>query len=75
MKLKDPFNRPASNLRVSLTPACNLRCIYCHAEGEVSPEASLSAPEIAGIMQVAKEVGVQERQVHRGRAAAPQGSA
>ncbi len=57
MKLKDPFNRPASNLRVSLTPACNLRCIYCHAEGEVSPEASLSAPEIAGIMQVAKEVG------------------
>ena len=55
MTLKDPFNRPATNLRVSLTPACNLRCIYCHAEGEVSPEASLSAPEIARIMQVAKE--------------------
>ena len=55
MKLKDPYNRPASNLRVSLTPACNLRCIYCHAEGEVSPEASLSAPEIARIMQVANE--------------------
>jgi len=57
MKLKDPFNRPASNLRVSLTPACNLRCIYCHAEGEVLPDESLSAPEIAGIMQVAKEFG------------------
>jgi cyclic pyranopterin phosphate synthase len=55
MKLKDPYNRPVSNLRVSLTPACNLRCIYCHAEGEVSPEASLSAPEIARIMQVANE--------------------
>lgn len=55
MKLKDPYNRPASNLRVSLTPACNLRCIYCHAEGEVSPESSLTAPEIARIMQVAHE--------------------
>ena len=55
MKLKDPYNRPASNLRVSLTPVCNLRCIYCHAEGEVSPESSLSAPEIARIMQVAQE--------------------
>lgn len=55
MRLKDPYNRPASNLRVSLTPACNLRCIYCHAEGEVLPEASLSSAEIARIMQVAKE--------------------
>jgi cyclic pyranopterin phosphate synthase len=55
MKLKDPYNRPASNLRVSLTPACNLRCIYCHAEGEVSPESGLSAPEIARIMEVAHE--------------------
>jgi cyclic pyranopterin phosphate synthase len=40
---------------VSLTPACNLRCIYCHAEGEVSPESGLSAPEIARIMEVAHE--------------------
>ena len=55
MKLKDPYNRPVTNLRVSLTPACNLRCVYCHAEGEVLPEASLSAAEIARIMQVASE--------------------
>lgn len=55
MRLKDPFNRPVTNLRVSLTPSCNLRCVYCHAEGEVLPEASLSAPEIARIMEVASE--------------------
>jgi len=29
--------------------------VYCHAEGEVLPEASLSAPEIARIMEVASE--------------------
>ena len=55
MRLKDPYNRPVTNLRVSLTPSCNLRCVYCHAEGEVLPEASLSAPEIARIMEVASE--------------------
>jgi len=55
MRLKDPYNRPVTNLRVSLTPACNLRCVYCHAEGEVLPEASLSASEIAQIMEVASE--------------------
>ena len=55
MKLRDPFDRPVTNLRVSLTPACNLRCIYCHAEGEVAPASSMSAPEIAAVMQVAHE--------------------
>jgi len=55
MKLRDPFDRPVTNLRVSLTPACNLRCIYCHAEGEAAPASSMSAPEIAAVMQVAHE--------------------
>jgi cyclic pyranopterin phosphate synthase len=55
MRLKDPYNRPVSNLRISLTPACNLNCIYCHAEGEVSPRSLLSAEEIAAIMQVAAD--------------------
>jgi cyclic pyranopterin phosphate synthase len=55
MKLKDPYNRPVSNLRISLTPACNLRCIYCHAEGEISPQSLLPAGQIREIMQIAKE--------------------
>jgi cyclic pyranopterin phosphate synthase len=53
MTLKDPFNRPVSNLRVSLTPKCNLSCIYCHREGEKTPEAPLSAEEIAEVLRVA----------------------
>ena len=53
MILKDPFGRPVSNLRISLTPRCNFRCIYCHREGELRPEAELSKEEIAEILRVA----------------------
>jgi cyclic pyranopterin phosphate synthase len=53
MILKDPYNRPVSNLRVSLTPKCNLSCIYCHKEGEKSPKDQISAREIAEILRVA----------------------
>ncbi len=53
MKLKDPFDRPVSNLRISLTPACNLHCIYCHAEGEENPSDPLSLGELTEIMRVA----------------------
>jgi cyclic pyranopterin phosphate synthase len=53
MILKDPFNRPVSNLRISLTPTCNLSCIYCHKEGEKSPGNQISAGEIAEVLRVA----------------------
>lgn len=59
MTLKDPFNRPVSNLRVSLTPKCNLSCIYCHREGEKDPEASLTAAEIAEVFRVAAGFGIR----------------
>ena len=36
--LTDPSGRTVSNIRISLTQACNLNCIYCHAEGEKHPE-------------------------------------
>lgn len=57
--LRDAFNRPVTNLRVSLTQACNLNCIYCHAEGEVNPSVQLSAEEIEEIIRVATEFGVR----------------
>jgi GTP 3',8-cyclase len=59
MTLKDPFNRPVSNLRISLTPKCNLACIYCHREGEKKPEEPLGAPEIAEILKVAEHIGIR----------------
>ena len=59
MTLKDPFNRPVSNLRISLTPKCNLSCIYCHREGEKDPEAPLTAAEIAEVLRVAAVFGIR----------------
>jgi GTP 3',8-cyclase len=59
MTLRDPSNRPVSNLRVSLTPKCNLSCIYCHREGEKAPKEPLSAPEIAEILRVAAGFGIR----------------
>jgi cyclic pyranopterin phosphate synthase len=59
MTLKDSFNRPVSNLRVSLTPKCNLSCIYCHREGEKDPEAPLTAAEIAEVLRVAAGFGIR----------------
>ncbi len=53
MKLKDPYNRPVSNLRVSVTPDCNLSCIYCHREGEKSPTEPLCAREIGNVLATA----------------------
>ena len=59
MTLKDSFNRPVSNLRVSLTPKCNLSCIYCHREGEKVPGDPISAAEIAEILRVAAGFGIR----------------
>ena len=59
MILKDPFNRPVSNLRISLTPKCNLSCIYCHREGEQSPQEQIPAEEIAEILRVAAKFEIR----------------
>jgi cyclic pyranopterin phosphate synthase len=59
MLLKDPFDRPVSNIRISVTPRCNLNCIYCHREGEVKPEKELSKEEIAEILRVAAKFGIR----------------
>ncbi|WFN35034.1 GTP 3',8-cyclase MoaA [Methanogenium sp. S4BF] len=54
MILKDNYGRRVTNLRISLTPKCNLNCMYCHAEGEVAPKSLMSAEDIGEIMRVAK---------------------
>ena len=59
MILKDSYNRPVSNIRVSLTPKCNLSCIYCHKEGEKSPKDQLSAGDIQEILRVAAKFEIR----------------
>lgn len=59
MVLHDDYGRPVTNLRISLTPRCNLRCIYCHAEGEVEPDGEMSLEEIREILRVAEKIGIR----------------
>jgi cyclic pyranopterin phosphate synthase len=57
--LKDSYDRPVSNLRISLTPQCNLSCVYCHREGEKKQGSQLSAEDIAEILRVAAHFGIR----------------
>jgi cyclic pyranopterin phosphate synthase len=35
--VKDSYGREMTNLRISITQRCDLRCLYCHREGEAAP--------------------------------------
>ncbi|MGA2918567.1 GTP 3',8-cyclase MoaA [Methanoregula sp.] len=59
MVLKDAFNRPVSNIRISLAKQCNLACIYCHREGEKGSEDQLPASDIAEILAVSAKFGIK----------------
>ncbi|MDD3406945.1 MAG: GTP 3',8-cyclase MoaA [Methanomicrobium sp.] len=53
MFLTDSYNRPVTNLRISLTARCNLNCKYCHREGEVSPKEEMTLEDIQEILKTA----------------------
>ena len=55
----DNYGRPTLNLRVSVSQRCNLKCPYCHREGEApSPSTEMSVEEIIRIVRVALSLGV-----------------
>jgi cyclic pyranopterin phosphate synthase len=62
MVLVDSCGRPLLNLRIAVTSQCNLRCQYCHGEGEdtskhdESPEMTVS--EIVRIVRIASSLGI-----------------
>ena len=58
--LHDPYHRPIKSLRISLTRNCNLKCLYCHREGELQNVSSheITAGEIAKIAHICYNHGV-----------------
>jgi cyclic pyranopterin phosphate synthase len=64
MVLIDKCGRPLLNLRISITQRCNLRCDYCHKEGEEIGSCSrgtceeMSVGEITRIARIALSLGI-----------------
>ena len=58
--LYDNCGRPTLNLRISLTQRCNLRCVYCHREGQDprSATSEMTADEVLRIAQTAVALGI-----------------
>ena len=61
--LKDSYNRPIRDLRVSLTDRCNFRCFYClpHGEPPIAPkEQMLSFEEIDYVCEIFVGLGIEK---------------
>jgi len=63
MAILDRHGRPLSNLRISVTDRCNLRCSYCMPEKEYAwlPRGDiLSFEEVATLVDAFTDVGVEK---------------
>jgi cyclic pyranopterin phosphate synthase len=64
MVLSDRCGRPLLNLRIAITKRCNLRCDYCHKEGEETTSCSrgtveeMTVGEIGRIAKIAISLGI-----------------
>jgi cyclic pyranopterin phosphate synthase len=61
--LKDSYNRPIRDLRVSLTDRCNFRCFYCLPHGEppmAEKDQMLSYEEIEYACGIFVELGIEK---------------
>jgi cyclic pyranopterin phosphate synthase len=61
--LKDSYNRPIRDLRVSLTDRCNFRCFYCLPHGEppmAEKDQMLSYEEIEYACDIFVELGIEK---------------
>jgi len=59
--ISDPYGRPVTSIRVSVTQKCNLHCFYCHREGEDNDRCNsteTTLKEIGRIIGVAASFGV-----------------
>jgi cyclic pyranopterin phosphate synthase len=64
MVLKDSCGRPLFNLRIAVTNRCNLKCPYCHGEGEdklnSNSSQEMATDEIIRIARIAVGLGISK---------------
>ena len=71
----DSYGRKVTGLRIALTSRCNLRCLYCHHEGEVQPNGEISDEMVIGVAQAAAALGVRSLKLTGGEPLLRQGLA
>jgi len=61
--MRDQYGRPLTDLRVSITDRCNLRCVYCMPEDGIAfrpPAELLQDDELVELIDIAAELGVEK---------------
>jgi cyclic pyranopterin phosphate synthase len=61
--MRDQYGRLLTDLRVSLTDRCNLRCVYCMPEDGIDfrpPAELLQDDELVTLVEIAAELGVEK---------------
>ena len=56
-----PNGMPITNIRISLTKRCNLKCFYCHREGELLHDGipkEINTSEIDSILKASSDLGI-----------------
>ncbi|HOT06437.1 MAG: molybdenum cofactor biosynthesis protein A [Methanosaeta sp. PtaB.Bin039] len=62
----DPYGRKLTGLRMAVTPRCNLRCIYCHHEGERGDAGEMDIKRATGIVRAAASLGLRTLKITGG---------
>lgn len=64
--LKDKYGRVVTNLRIAVTNRCNLKCFYCHREGEKGSGGEMPADRIIEIASAFHKLGVRKLKITGG---------
>jgi cyclic pyranopterin phosphate synthase len=56
--VQDRYGRAVTDLRISLTQRCNLKCVFCHMEGQPPTRAELAPEEIERIVRAGVAIGI-----------------
>jgi len=62
----DMHGREISGMRISITQKCNLRCFYCHNEGQKKSDSEMLPEEIERVVSVGKRLGIRKLKITGG---------
>ncbi|MCI4344948.1 MAG: radical SAM protein, partial [Thermoplasmata archaeon] len=56
--MRDRYGREVTDLRISLTQRCNLKCVFCHMEGQPVSSEELGVDDLTTIVRAAARAGI-----------------